>query len=297
MTSSLVSGPFRSVLYVPGDKPRAIEKARTLAADAVILDLEDAVAPEHKAAARANVRAALLAGGWRMPVLVRVNGLDTQWEPGDREMALLSGAAGLVVPKLEDARAAAGLAAGLALNRPLWAMIETPRGVLNAPAIAAVPGVAGLLAGTNDLARALRTRPHPARLPLLHALSAVVLAARAHGKLPLDAVFNDVRDPAGFARECEQGRALGFAGKTVIHPDQIAPANVAYGVTGEQARQARALLDAWERGRAGGRSVVTHGGALIEGMHADEAREVLALWAASQTSVPDTPDATPDVGD
>lgn len=281
MTDPVVSGPLRSMLYVPGDKPRAIEKARALAADAVILDLEDAVAPEHKAEARANVRAALLAGGWRVPVLVRVNGLGTPWEHEDREMALLSGASGLVLPKVEDARAALELS----LGRPLWAMIETPAGVLNAPAIAAVPGVAGLLVGANDLARALRTRPYPhshtQRLPLLHALSAVVLAARAHGKLPLDAVYNDVRDPAGFARECEQGRALGFAGKTVIHPDQITPANAAYGVSEGQAAEARALLAAWAEGRAAGKSVVTHGGALVEQMHADEAQEVLALWAAS----------------
>ncbi|OLV19653.1 HpcH/HpaI aldolase/citrate lyase family protein [Deinococcus marmoris] len=278
------------MLYVPGDKPRAIEKARTLAADAVILDLEDAVAPEHKVEARANVRAALLAGGWRVPVLVRVNGLGTQWEHEDREMALLSGASGLVLPKVEDARAAQELS----LGRALWAMIETPRGVLNAPAIAAVPGVAGLLVGANDLARALRTRPYPhsqtQRLPLLHALSAVVLAARAHGKVPLDAVFNDVRDPAGFARECEQGRVLGFAGKTVIHPDQIAPANAAYGVTHEQAQQARALLDAWAEGRAAGKSVVTFEGALVEQMHADEAQEILNLWAANQDSVIDSSD-------
>ncbi|GGL89484.1 CoA ester lyase [Deinococcus aerolatus] len=278
MTDHAVSGPLRSMLYVPGDKPRAIEKARGLAADAVILDLEDAVAPEHKAEARANVRAALLAGGWRVPVLVRVNGQGTPWEHEDREMALLSGASGLVLPKVEDARAASELS----LGRPLWAMIETPAGVLNAPAIAAVPGVAGLLVGANDLARALRTRPHPDRLPLLHALSAVVLAARAHGKLPLDAVFNDVRDPAGFARECAQGRALGFAGKTVIHPDQLGPANAAYGVTEEEVQQARALLAAWAEGRSAGKSVVTFGGALVEQMHADEAQEVLALWAATQ---------------
>ncbi|MDV6373558.1 HpcH/HpaI aldolase/citrate lyase family protein [Deinococcus arenicola] len=282
MTNPSGSGPLRSMLYVPGDKPRAIEKARALNADAVILDLEDAVAPEHKAQARENVRSALLAGGWRVPVLVRVNGLGTPWEHDDREMALLSGASGLVLPKVEDACAAHELS----LGRPLWAMIETPLGVLNAPAIAAVPGVAGLLVGANDLARALRTRPQAheqsQRLPLLYALSAVVLAARAHGKLPLDAVFNDVRDPAGFASECEQGRALGFAGKTVIHPDQIAPANAAFGVTAEQAQQACALLEVWEAGRAEGRSVVTHGGALVEGMHADEAREMLTLWEAGQ---------------
>lgn len=268
--------PLRSVLYVPGDKPRAIEKARTLGTDAVILDLEDAVAPEHKDMARENVRAAL-GWHWPVPVLVRGNGLGTPWEHADREMSLTAGAAGLVLPKVEDPRTAYDLSLGL----PLWPMIETPPGVLRAAEIAAVPGVAGLLVGANDLARALRTRPHPERLPLLHALSAVVLAARAHGKLPLDAVYNDVRDPEGFARECAQGRALGFAGKTVIHPGQIAPANAAYGVTGEEADEARALLAAWEQARQDGKSVTTHRGALVEQMHVDEAREVLALWEST----------------
>ncbi|EYB67563.1 citryl-CoA lyase [Deinococcus phoenicis] len=269
--------PLRSVLYVPGDKPRAIEKARTLRADAVILDLEDAVAPEHKDAARANVRAALTIR-WACPVLVRVNGLGTPWEHADREMALLAGVDGLVLPKVEDARTVRELH----LRVPLWPMIETPLGVLRAPEIAATPGVAGLLVGANDLARALRTRPHPGRLPLLPALSAVVLAARAYGKLPLDAVFNDVRDPAGFARECEQGRTLGFAGKTVIHPDQVEPANTAFGVTDAEADAARSLLAAWEQARTEGKSVAVWRGGLVEQMHADEAREVLDLWQTTR---------------
>lgn len=268
---------YRSVLYVPGDKPRAIEKARTLNADAVILDLEDAVAPEHKAAAREHVREAL-ATRWAVPVMVRVNGLNTPWEHDDRELALTAGAAGIVLPKVEDARAVRDLSLGL----PLWAMIETPQGVLNAADIAAVPGVAGLLVGANDLARALRTRPHPERTPLLHALSAVVLAARAHGKVPLDAVFNDVRDPDGFTRECQQGRTLGFAGKTVIHPGQIDAANAAYGVTDDEAAAARALIAAWDTARAEGKSVATHQGALVEQMHVDEAHDLLALWEGTQ---------------
>ncbi|GAA5514093.1 (3S)-malyl-CoA thioesterase [Deinococcus carri] len=269
--------PWRSVLYVPGDKPRAVDKARTLGADAVILDLEDAVAPEHKDAARENVRAALQSR-WPCPVLVRVNGLGTPWEHADREMSLLAGVDGLVLPKVEDARTVRELH----LRVPLWAMIETPSGVLHAPEIAAVPGVAGLLVGANDLARALRTRPHPERLPLLHALSAVVLAARAAGKVPLDAVFNDVRDPEGFARECAQGRTLGFAGKTVIHPGQVEAANAAFGVTDAGAQEARALLAAWEEARAEGKSVATYRGALVEQMHVDEAREVLDLWEATR---------------
>ncbi|WP_432804246.1 HpcH/HpaI aldolase/citrate lyase family protein [Deinococcus taeanensis] len=268
---------MRSVLYVPGDKPRAIEKARTLNADAVILDLEDAVAPEYKAQARAHVRDALR-GTWRVPVLVRVNGLNTPWEHEDRELALTAGAAGMVLPKVEDARAAQALSLGL----PLWAMIETPGGVLNAAQVAAVPAVSGLIVGANDLARALRTRAHPGREPLLHALSAVVLAARAHGKVPLDAVFNDVRDPEGFARECAQGRALGFAGKTVIHPGQVDAANAAFGVSDAEADEARALITAWAQARAEGRSVATHRGALIEQMHVDEAQDLLTLWETTR---------------
>ncbi|THF86301.1 CoA ester lyase [Deinococcus sp. KSM4-11] len=269
--------PLRTVLYVPGDKPRAIEKARTLNADAIILDLEDAVAPEHKAHARDNVREAL-GTRWPMPVMVRVNGIGSAWEHDDRELALTAGAAGIVLPKVEAAQAVHELSLGL----PLWAMIETPLGVLNAAALAALPGVAGLLVGANDLARALRTRADPDRLPLLHALGAVVLAARAHGKIPLDAVYNDVRDPEGFGNECRQGRTLGFAGKTVIHPDQIDPANAAYGVTDDEAHTARALIDAWTAARAEGRSVATYQGALVEQMHVDEAQDVLALWEGTR---------------
>ncbi|WP_104991518.1 CoA ester lyase [Deinococcus sp. NW-56] len=273
--------PLRSVLYVPGDKPRAIEKARTLGADAVILDLEDAVAPEHKDAARENVAAALRTP-WQVPVLVRVNGLGTPWEYADRELALRAGADGLVLPKVEDA----ATVRDLHLRVPLWAMIETPRGVLHAAEIAAAPGVAGLIVGANDLARALRTRPDPSRTPLLHALSAVVLAARAHGKVPLDAVYNDVRDPQGFGRECEQGRTLGFSGKTVIHPGQVEIANRTFGVSEVEVAAARGLIAAWTQARNEGRSVATYQGALVEQMHVDEAQETLALWEATRTDQP-----------
>ena len=269
--------PMRSMLYVPGDKPRAIEKARTLGADAVILDLEDAVAPEHKQAARDNVQDALKSK-WPCPVLVRVNGLGSPWEHDDREMVLLAGADGLVLPKVEEAQTALDLH----VRVPLWAMIETPRGVLNAPAIAAAPGVRGLLVGANDLARELKTKPHADRLPLLYALSAVVIAARAAGKLPIDAVFNDVRNPTAFARECDQGRLLGFAGKTVIHPDQVATANAVFGVTQAEAEEAQGLIDAWNAARAEGKIVATYRGALVEQMHADEAGETLAFWQATQ---------------
>ncbi|PTA66904.1 CoA ester lyase [Deinococcus arcticus] len=261
---------------MPGDKPRALDKARTLGADAVILDLEDAVAPEHKASAREHVRAAL-AQPWPVPVLLRLNAPGTPWHEDDLALAAHPALGGVVLPKVE---APPTLAGPQPVLHPVWAMIETPLGVLNAAAIAAAPGVAGLIAGANDLARALRTRPHPGRAPLLHALSAVVLAARACGRVPLDAVYNDVRDPEGFARECAQGRALGFAGKTVIHPGQIEPAHAAYGVGEAEADTARALVAAWNVARAAGQSVATFQGALVEQMHVDEAQETLALWAA-----------------
>ncbi|KEF33829.1 malyl-CoA thiolesterase [Deinococcus sp. RL] len=274
--------PWRSVLYVPGDKPRALEKARTLGADAVILDLEDAVAPEHKDAARQNVAEALRTP-WPGPVLVRVNGPGTPWAEADLAWVRGAGASGLVLPKVEDAAALRDLPPGLP---PLWAMVETPLGVLRAAELAALPSVAGLIAGTNDLARALRTRPDPARTPLLPALSAVVLAARAFGKVPLDGVYNDVRDPEGLERECEQGRTLGFSGKTVIHPGQVAAANRAFGVSEADAQAARDLLSAWTAARAAGRSVATYRGALVEEMHAEEAQETLALWEAAQQERP-----------
>lgn len=261
----------RSLLYVPADKPRAIEKARTLAPDAIILDLEDAVAPENKAAARQNVTEAL-AQSWPFPVLVRINGLGSEWHAADLEVVQGANVVGVVLPKVESATDLPRT------TLPLWAMIETPLGVLNAPAIAAQPSVVGLLVGANDLAYALRTGPHPQRLPLLHALSAVVLAARAAGKVPLDAVYNQVRDLSGFRAECEQGRLLGFAGKTLIHPDQITPAHEVFGISETQAQQARELLQAWDTARAEGKSVAVCGGALVEQMHADRATETLDLW-------------------
>ncbi len=256
---------------VPGDKPRAIAKARTLGADLLILDLEDAVAPERKAAARENVCAALREG-FDCPVLVRLNGPGTIWEQADREAVLCEKPDGLVLPKVEEA----GVPRSLTLGVPLWLMIETPRGVLAAPDLAAEQGVAGLILGSNDLAHALRIRPHPQRLPLLYALSAVVLAARAHGKYVLDAVYNDIHDAEGFERECRQGRELGFDGKTVIHPSQVEVARQVFGVSDEDVQAARELVEAWNQGRAEGLSITTLRGQMIEEMHVAAARAVLS---------------------
>ena len=261
----------RSALFVPGDKPAAIQKARTLGADMLILDLEDAVAPEHKAQARENVCAAL-EEGFPMPVLVRLNGPGTPWENADQDAVMHCHPDGLVLPKVEQT----GVVRCLRLGVPLWLMIETPRGVLAAPELAAEQGVAGLIAGANDLSRELRARHTPERTPLLHALSAIVLAARAYGKYALDAVYNDVRDAAGLEQVCIQGRDLGFDGKSLIHPSQVETANRCFGVSDEEAQTARELLASWEAGRAEGKSLTTFQGKMVEEMHVKEARELLA---------------------
>lgn len=273
---SFVFAP-RTLLYVPADNARALQKARELQPDGLILDLEDAVAPERKDLAREQARAALQQG-FSVPALVRVNGLDTPWEHLDREMALTAGAAGLVLPKVEDP----ALVRGLSLGVPLWLLIETPLGVLRAAELAAQEGVAGLLVGSNDLASALHAQPGPERSELQYALQAVVLAARAHGKYVLDAVYNDTRDLAGFEAQCQQGRRLGFDGKTLIHPAQIAPAQNWFGVSGEQAQAAQALLSAWEQARAEGKSVLSYGGQMVEELHIRQARALLARYEQEQ---------------
>lgn len=267
--------PRRSALYVPGDRPRALDKARGLNADVLILDLEDAVAPEAKTAARDNVRAALQGGFPGQEVLVRLNALSSPWGDDDLQMLLSAAPHGLVLPKAEDP----GELRALSLGIPLWAMIETPRGVLRLPELAAVPGMAGLIMGTSDLVRALRARHTPGREAALYALSQAVTCARAFGLAALDGVFLDLHDAAGFERACAQGRDLGFDGKTLIHPDQIGGANRAFSPSAAEVQRARDLLSAWEAARAGGHSVALLGGVLVEHLHASEARELLELAA------------------
>ena len=278
MPSPAAYQPYRSVLYVPADKPRAIDKARGLPCDAVILDLEDAVLPAYKVLARENAAQALREGGFGKPVLLRLNGLETSYFQADLEAALLSAPAGIVLPKAEDPASVRELHLGI----PLWLMIETPLGVLRAAELAAVPGVAGLMMGANDLLRSLRARATSGRLPLLHALSAVVLAARVAGVLALDAVYNDLQDGAGLESECVQGRDLGFDGKTLIHPGQLAAANRVYGVSETEAQAARDLLQAWQEAEEQGLGVVQHAGRMIEELHARQARDTLGRWEAEQ---------------
>jgi len=266
----------RSVLYVPAGNARAVAKARTLAADVVILDLEDAVAPADKVAARIAAVAAIGSGGWEAcEVLVRVNGVGTPWSDEDFLAARAAGAAGIVVPKIDslaDVADAVRRAAGL----PVWAMIETPRGVFAADLIAAVPGVTALIAGTNDLQVALRLPAGAGRIGLQYSLGRIVLAARAGGIAAFDGVFNTVADAAGFAAEAEQGRSLGFDGKTLIHPGQIEACNRAFSPTPETLADARALIAAFE---AAGQGVTTYQGRMIEALHVAAARRVLATAA------------------
>jgi (3S)-malyl-CoA thioesterase len=255
-------------LFLPASNARAMEKARGLACDLVILDLEDAVKPEDKDIARA---AAVAAGGeWRAPlVAVRVNGLGTAWH--DRDLDALRGAARLdllVVPKVESARDAAAISE--ASNVPLLAMIETPAGLYAARDVAALVGVAGLIAGTNDLAAELRLPPSEDRSGLALSLQMIVLAARASGKIALDGVYNRLDDPEGLAVQCAEGRALGFDGKTLIHPAQLDATNRTFSPSQAELDDAEALIDAHGGGAERFR------GRMIEQMHVDAARRLIA---------------------
>ena len=270
--------PYRSVLYVPADKPRAVQKARELPCDAVVLDLEDSVLPGQKGEARAAAAQALREGGFGKPVMLRLNSLDTPDFQADLEVALLSAPAGIVLPKCEDPAAVRELHLGI----PLWLMVETPLGVLRAAQLAMVPGVAGLVLGANDLHLALRSRPTSDRLALLPALGMVLLAARAAGVVALDGVYNDLQNLPGLEAECQQGRTLGYDGKTLIHPGHIEAANRAYGVSEDEAQAARGLLANWDAAQAEGLGVVQHAGRMIEELHARQARHTLARWEAQR---------------
>ena len=259
----------RSALYLPASNARALEKARTLAADMVILDLEDSVKEEDKAAARSAAVAAG-AGKWRPSVLaVRINGTGSRWHQED--LAALRHAARIdliVLPKVEDPLEAVRIAG--AATQPLLAMIETPAGLYAARDIAGVNGVAGLIAGTNDLAAELRLPPGSGRTGLALALQTIVLAARAGGGIALDGVYNRLDDPEGLAAECAEGRAFGFDGKTLIHPSQIEPANRIFGPSEAELEEARALIEAHGGGAERFR------GRMIEAMHVGEAKRLIA---------------------
>ncbi|MGW9063232.1 HpcH/HpaI aldolase/citrate lyase family protein [Achromobacter animicus] len=282
--------PRRSVLYMPGANARALDKARTLDADALILDLEDAVAPDAKAQARAQVAAALREGGYgRRECIVRVNALDTPWGMDDVRAIAQAGADAVLLPKVESPAQLAALAqaldaAGAPVDLPLWAMAETPLGFLRLDAIAGGhERLAAIVVGTSDLVKDLHARHTPSRDETLLARSLAVMAARAHGLAVLDGVHLDLKDDAGLQDACRQGRDQGFDGKTLIHPRQIAAANAAFAPTAEELDTARKRLDAWRAAQAEGKGVAVVDGALVENLHASEAERVLALAAAIQT--------------
>ncbi|MEN9932595.1 MAG: citrate lyase subunit beta [Pseudomonadota bacterium] len=267
---------LRSLLYLPANRASAIAKARTLPADAVILDLEDAVQPDAKADARAAAAAAALAGGWEQRQLfLRVNGIGTPWHGDDMAAAHVDGFAGIVVPKVDTPAEAADVVRRGG-GRPVLAMIETPAGVINAPAIAAVPGVAGLVAGMADLAKALNCGTDSARTPLLYSLSAIVLAARAGGIACFDGVCTEFRNDDAFRAEAGQGKLLGFDGKTLIHPSQVEPCNAVFSPTAEELDHARAMIAAYDAALAAGRGVATLDGQMVESLHVEQARRLLA---------------------
>ncbi|MEV0066032.1 MULTISPECIES: CoA ester lyase [unclassified Amycolatopsis] len=277
--------PRRSVLYMPGANERALEKAKTLPADALVLDLEDAVAPDAKEAARERVCAALGSYGTR-EVAIRVNGLDTEWHDADLRAAASAGPAAVVVPKVNSAGEVHNIERALELGgapeeTKIWAMLETPVAILHAEEIAAASSrLTVLVMGTNDLAKELHAAFIPGRWPLLSALSTAVLAARATGKVILDGVYNDVKDTSGFEVECRQGRDFGFDGKTLIHPSQLEPCNRIFAPSPAEIDHARRVIAAFDEARAAGRGVVTVDGRMIENLHVEEAQRVLALAAA-----------------
>lgn len=270
--------PRRSVLYLPASNPRAVEKARTLAADVVILDLEDAVGPDDKAAAREAAVTALAQAGFRArEVGVRINDLATEW--GEADLAAMAAAAPafIVAPKVSSADQAAAFTARLPEGAALWAMIETPQALFHLDSIAATPGLAALMLGVNDLAAMLGSGASTEREPLKTAMSLTVAAARAHGLCAIDGVFNALDDEAGFAAECRQGRRYGFDGKSLIHPRQIAAANAAFSPSDEEITWAAAVVAAFEDPANQGRGVIRVNGAMTERLHLTRARDMLAL--------------------
>lgn len=275
--------PRRSVLYMPGANERALEKAKTLPADALILDLEDAVAPDAKAAARDRVCGLVDAYGSR-EVTIRVNGAGTPWHAADLAAVAAAGPAAVVVPKVNSAAEVHAIEEALSSapdHTAIWAMIETPVAVLNCASIAAASArLTVLVMGTNDLAKELTAAQVPGRAPLLTALSTCVLAARATGRVILDGVYNDVRDAAGFAEECRQGKDFGFDGKTLIHPGQVDPCNEIFAPSAAEVEYAHRVIAAFDEAKRDGRGVATVDGRMVENLHVADAQRILTLAEA-----------------
>ncbi|WP_410217103.1 HpcH/HpaI aldolase/citrate lyase family protein [Paracoccus sp. (in: a-proteobacteria)] len=266
--------PYRSVLYIPAANARAMEKAQGLPADAIIFDLEDAVAPDAKAAARAALAKALEQDYGPRARIVRINALSTEWGQDDARACAALPADAVLIPKVDGPQDLDRVAA-LIPDRPLWAMMETPGGMLNAAAIAAHPQLEGMVMGTNDLAKELNSRFRPDRLPMMAGLGLCLLAAKAHGKIIVDGVFNAFKDEDGLRAECEQGRDMGFDGKTLIHPTQLAIANAAFAPSEDEVALARRQIEAFDEATAQGKGVAVVDGKIVENLHVETARKTL----------------------
>ena len=282
MTNAL--RPRRSVLYMPGANERALEKAKGIAADALILDLEDAVAPDAKPEARERVCAAVRSGEYGSKELaIRINGLGTQWHDDDIAAAIAAGPHAIVVPKVDSAEQVHTLVgviegAGAPAHTMLWAMLETPTAIFNAVDIlTASPRLTVAIMGTNDLAKELHAEHVPGRAPLQFGLQQCVMAARFAGKVILDGVFNDIKDEDAFRAEALQARQFGFDGKTLIHPSQVEPANEVFAPSADEIDLSRRTIAAFDEATAQGRGVVTVDGRMIENLHVENARRVLAI--------------------
>ncbi len=284
-----LSRPRRSVLYMPGANARALEKAKSLAADSLIFDLEDAVAPEAKAEARANVAAAVEAGGYGpREVVVRVNGLDTEWGLDDIAAAVAAGPDAILAPKVIDGGDVDRLSdamsrAGAPDTMGLWVMIEMPKAILNIKDIAEAVGrtrLAAFVMGTNDLAKELRAKPTADRIAFQTSLGLAVAAARAYDLVAIDGVFNAIGDDEGLAAECEQGRNLGFDGKTLIHPSQLETCNRIFSPEPEDVAHAAAVIEAFAQPGNAGKGVIKVNGRMTELLHLAEARRLVAVQAA-----------------
>lgn len=265
--------PYRSALYIPGSKDRALDKARGLPVDVILFDLEDAVTPDAKVAARDTLYAALADGGYGSRLrIVRINGLDTEWGAADAAAVSAMDCDAILLPKVNSTANVDALAA-LVPDLPIWAMMETPQGILNAASIAAHPRIAGFVLGTNDLAKDLSAR---GRAALQMSLQMCLLAAKAAGIVALDGVYNAFKDEDGLRAECAEGRDLGFDGKTLIHPAQVAIANAAFGPSEDEIDLARRQIAAFEAAEAEGQGVAVVDGRIVENLHIVTARATLA---------------------
>jgi citrate lyase subunit beta/citryl-CoA lyase len=284
--SDIIARPRRSVLYMPGSNARALEKARSLPADALILDLEDAVAPDAKEEARTQVVTAVTEGGYgKREIIIRVNGLDTPWGLDDIKAAVAAKPDAILVPKISTPddvlRADKAMSeAGASPSMQLWCMIETPLAILNIQTIAAKASSTRMtvwVMGTNDIAKELRAAHTPDRVPMLTSLGLSIIAARAYGLVALDGVYNDIKDEEGFAAVCEQGRDMGFDGKTLIHPSQVGPCNAIFSPDPETVDFARKTIEAFTLPENAGKGVLKVDGRMVEILHAEIAKRTVAI--------------------